>query len=209
MWKRIVAYIVGIPLIFMGLLYAFSWYATRQIRLEGRKGLAEIAARENALDSLGDIALDPAKVTLADLERILHQPNLLLAGAHNSTRAGWACAANDCEIWASFAQPLGAQLDPSQPPVGFSIRDHVMQKRLHRISIGGVFLGEPISEMLEYGKKRGYGSPVGYHHITWDKDWSLIWVETGSKVSLVMFLNDKLIKSVRAQAAAQARKARP
>lgn len=74
------------------------------------------------------------------------------------------------------------------------------EKRLHRILIGGIYLGEPVSEMLEYAKTHGYGTPVAYHHITWDKDWSLIWAETGGKASSLMFLNDKLIKIVRAQA---------
>ncbi len=208
MWRRIIAYIVGIPLVFLGLLYAFSWHATRQIRIEGQKGLAEIAARENALDSLGEIALDPSTATLTDLERSLHQPNLKLAGMHNTTRIGWACAANDCEVWASFLQPLGTELDPGAIPLGFGIRDTVMRKRLHRISIGGVNLGEPVSEMLDYGKTRGYGIPVAYHHITWDKNWSVIWTDGGGNVSSLMFLNDKLIKAAQAGAASQAHEAR-
>ena len=55
--------------------------------------------------------------------------------------------------------------------------------------------------MLEYCRKRGYGTPVAYHRIAWDKDWSLIWAETGGRVSLLMFLNDSLIKNVQADTA--------
>jgi len=74
-----------------------------------------------------------------------------------------------------------------------------MLKRLHQISIGGVYLGEPVSEMVEYCKTRGYGKPVGpYHHITWDKDWSLVWADAGGKVSLLTFLNENLLKPARA-----------
>jgi len=116
MWKRIIAYIVGIPLAFFGLLYAFSWYATRQARLEARKVLAEIASREDALDSLGDTNLDPTNATLAKLEESLHQPSKILPGAHNNTRIGWACTGNDCEVWASFLQSPTVSLDPGQRP---------------------------------------------------------------------------------------------
>lgn len=66
----------------IGLLYACSWYAARQMQLKAPKGLAEVAAREAALDSLGDIAPDPANVTLADLQRTLRQPKPSLPGGH-------------------------------------------------------------------------------------------------------------------------------
>jgi hypothetical protein len=199
MWKRIRAYIVGIPLIFIGLLHAYTWYVSRQMHLVARRGLAEIAAREAALASLGDIALDPATVTLADLERSLHQPNLSLPGGHNTTRIGWACAANDCEAWASFLQTPGTKLDASARAVVLSVRDHVMQRRLHQVSIGGVYFGEPVSEMLAYCNRRGYGETLAYHRIKWDKDWSVIWTEaSGGRVFSLIFLNDNLIKRVEA-----------
>jgi hypothetical protein len=150
------------------------------------------------------MTFDPSTATLADLERSLHQPNLILAGMHNRTRVGWACATNDCEVWASFFQPLGTELDPGAMPLGFGVNDTVMRKRLHRISIGGIYLGEPVSEMLEYGKMRGFGTAVAYQHVTWDKGWSVVWAETGGEVSLLMFLNDKLIKTARADGAAHA-----
>lgn len=112
----------------IGLLYACSWYAARQMQLKAPKGLAEIAAREAALDSLGDIAPDPANVTLADLQRTLRQPKLSLPGGLNTTRIGWACAANDCAAWASFLQTPGPKLDPSAMAVLLSVRDHVIQQ---------------------------------------------------------------------------------
>ena len=160
MWKRICAYVVRIPLVLIGLLYAYTWYAARQMQLEARKGLTEIAARENALDSLGDIALDPANGTLADLERSLHQPKLSWSGGHNTTRIGWACAANDCEAWASFLQTPGTKLDPSAMTVLLSVRDQVMQKRLHQVAIGGLYLGEPVSEVLAYCRRRWRGASL-------------------------------------------------
>jgi len=196
MWKRICAYVLGIPLAFVGVLYAYSWYSLRATRLEAQKFLQEVQARENALDSLGDVKLDPTNATLSKLEVNLHQPDRVLAGANNTTKIGWACGGTECEVWAFFQQPLGPQLDPNMVPFGLFAKDHLLTKRLHEISIGGIHLGESIAEMKDYCAKRGYGRETAYHRMTWDKDWTFIWAETSGKVSFLMFMNERRLKNL-------------
>jgi hypothetical protein len=196
MWKRICAYVLGIPLVFLGALYTYNWYSLRPLRLEARELLADVAAREAALDSLGDIELNPTNLPLSKLEESLYQPGLAIAGAHNTTRMGWACAGKDCEIWAFFAQPLETKLEPGTMPIALLVRDTVLRRQHHhQLSIGGVRLGESVSQMKEYCMKRGYGREEGFHRMTWDKDWSLTWADESGKVSLLMFVNDNSIKN--------------
>ena len=106
MWKRICAYIIGIPVLSFGLLYAYSWYNVRQIRAQVAKELepfiAEEIAQKNALESLGNVELSLSDLTVAKAEEKLHQPVLRLPGAQNSTRLGWACGAQRCAIWMFF-----------------------------------------------------------------------------------------------------------
>jgi len=79
-WKRICADILaiaGIALAFLGVLYAYSWHRDQQAAEQGRKLLADLTGRYEALDSFGDIDLDPSNLTLAKLEERFRQPPAL------------------------------------------------------------------------------------------------------------------------------------
>jgi hypothetical protein len=53
--------------------------------------------------------------------------------------------------------------------------------------------------MKKFCKQRGYGLPVGKNRISWDKDWSLVWVDTNGKISLLVFANEKMIRDTAAR----------
>ena len=91
-----------------------------------------------------------------------------------------------------------------------NVRDQEMQKRLHQVAIGGLYLGERVSEVLAYCRRRGYGEALAYHRIKWNKDWSVIWTEgSGGRVSSLLFLNDNLIKRAQAAPAGRAQEVVP
>jgi hypothetical protein len=142
-WKRVCAYILGIPLAFFGVLYAYSWRQHQQAAEQGRKVLADLAGKYEALDSFGDIDLDPSGLTLAKLEERFHQPARTLRGAQNTVTIGWACMSEQCAIWVSFLAPPDRKLDPGAVPVALGIHDS-RQIRPHLIAVGGIHLGEPI-----------------------------------------------------------------
>ncbi len=51
-----------------------------------------------------------------------------------------------------------------------------------------------LEEMNEYRKKRGFGTEIGFHKITWDKDWNLEWVEMNGKIDILVFANEEMIR---------------
>lgn len=191
MWKRIYAYVLGIPLAFLGVLYAYSWCTLRPARLEARKFLADVAARENALDSLGDIDLDPTELTLAKFEETLGRPDRFLAETHNSTRVGWACAGEDCEIWAWFQVSPGKEIPPVGVPAGFIVRDRSFRKSPHRISIGGIYLGESIANVKQFCQE--HRIEIGPHEIIWDKRWKIFYGEMEGRITFLMLTNQDAI----------------
>lgn len=66
-----------------------------------------------------------------------------------------------------------------------------------RVSIDGVYLGEPVAQLKEQAKRRGYGKETGHNRITWDKDWSLIVSSVpNDKASLLVFLNQPILAGV-------------
>jgi hypothetical protein len=192
-WKRVCAYILGIPLAFFGVLYAYSWRQHQQAAEQGRKVLADLAGKYEALDSFGDIDLDPSGLTLARLEERFHQPARTLRGAQNTVTIGWACMSEQCAIWVSFLAPPDRKLDPGAVPVALGIHDS-RQIRPHRIAGGGIHLGEPIEDAKQFCKKRGYGVELGLSQITWDKHWKIVYAGTGGKVDLLVFANQDLMK---------------
>lgn len=193
MWKRICAYILGIPLAFLGVLYAYGWRQHQQAVEQARELLADLAGKYAALDSLGDIDLDPSGLTLAKLEERFHQPARTLRGTENTTTVGWACAGKECAIWVSFLVPPDRKLDPEAVPAALGILDS-RQIRPHRLAIGGIYLGQPKEDAKQSCKKRGYGVELGQNQVTWDKHWKAIFAGAGSKVDFLVFANQDLMK---------------
>jgi hypothetical protein len=35
---------------------------------------------------------------------------------------------------------------------------------------------------------------MGKNRISWDKDWSLVWIDRNGKISLLVFANEKMIR---------------
>jgi len=192
-WKRICAYILGIPLAFIGVVCAYSWHQHQQSVEQARKLLADLAGKYEALDSFGDIDLDPSNLTLAKLEERFHQPARTLHGTENRTTVGWACAGRECAIWVSFLVPPDRRVDREAVPVALGVIDS-RKMRPHRIAVGGIYLGEPKEDAKQFCKKRGYGIEIGRNQVTWDKHWKVVYSGTGEKVDLLIFANQDLMK---------------
>lgn len=178
---------MGLPLAFYGILYAYDWYALRPARLEARKLLAEFAARGNALDLLGDIELDPTDLTFANLEEVLGPPDLTSGETQNTTKVGWACAGKDCEVWASFLTSPAQQISPAEIPAAFMVRSHAISTNHHRISIGGIYLGESVENVKQFCRENGFETER--HEIIFDKHWKIIYAEWGNRVRLLVLAN--------------------
>ena len=168
-------------LLLVGLVYGYSWREHRKAAGQGRKLLADLAGKYEALDSLGDIDLDPSGLTQAKLEERFRQPAGTLPGAKNTTRVGWACAGKECAIWISFLASPDRKPDPEAVPVALGIFDS-RQIRPHRLAIGEIYLGEPMEDAKQFCKKRGYGVELGRNQVTWDKHGKAIGTGTGAKV---------------------------
>jgi hypothetical protein len=195
--KRIGIYL-GILFGFTVLFFGYFWLGNRRERAELAKESESFIHEEQqigrGLESLGDIDLQPDELTRAKLAERFHQPDLIRPGSHNSTKLGWACGNERCALWFHFLNSSGREIGSKSVPAAITLSSPVM-RATHTVAIGGVYLGEPVEEMKDYCKKRGYGLEEGYHRIAWDKDWTIIWADSGGVVSFLTFLDEKQLKS--------------
>jgi hypothetical protein len=192
--KRIAFYLLGLLGVAF-LLLAYPLYRENQVRTEHKRKanqlLSQMFAEQNALASLGDIDINPAGLTLAGLNEVLQQPARKVSDARNRTRLGWACGGDNCAIWASFLIERDREILPSATPAVIVVTDFRLSDP-HRISIGGVLLGEPAKNLLKLCQQRGYAPDEGKKMVSWDKDWKIVWTESDGRVSGLIFLNMKL-----------------
>ena len=196
MLKRIAIYCIAclsVVFLVLGYFWLKEWPERAKASSELKAFLAEETAQKTALESLGDVNLDLSDLSLARLEQKLHTPPLRLPGAQNTTRLGWACGGQRCAIWMSFLVPFGQEIVPTVTPAALVVTDPLFTAFNH-VVVGGAYVGETVEEMKKFCKQRGYGLPVGKNRISWDKDWSLVWVDTNGKISLLVFANEKMIK---------------
>ncbi len=195
MRKRVVIYVLCF-FVAMVVLLAYFWLEERQIRAETARDLkaffADELAQKNALESLGDIDLNPSDLSLGKLEEKLHQPSRRKPGSQTTTRLGWACGQEQCSIWASFPVPYGQEISPDLVPAALVVMSPSFGD-FHNVSFGGVRLGAKVEELKESCRKRGYGRQIGSNRISWNKDWNVVWGEVHGKVFLLTFYNEKLM----------------
>ena len=203
--KRVVidlCVVVAAALLIVGSLVGYAWIKGRPQRAESRKQaealLADLTAQRNGLIALGEVNLDPSKLTLADLQQNLHKPSKRMPGSQNTTRLGWACGQEQCSIWASFLVPSGQEISPNLVPAALVVMSPPFGD-FHNVSFGGVHLGDKVEAMRELCLKRGYGRQIGYNRISWNNDWNVVWGEVHGKVFFLTFYNEKMMKSVGAQ----------
>jgi len=201
MLKRIGIYCIG----FLGVWLVVSgyyWLKARQVRAEAAKSLdsffAEEIAQKNALESLGDVDLDPLDFSLAKLQEKLHQPALRQPGAKNTTRVGWACGRQHCAIWADFLVPFSQEIPPTTPAAGFVVNDPTLADH-HHLMVGGIYLGERVDQMQKSCQKRGYGLSMGKNRMSWNENWNFVWSDTNGKIGLLVFMNEKMIQNAKTQ----------
>lgn len=197
MLKRIAIYCIGLlsaGLLVLGYFWLKEWPERAKTRREVEGFLAEENAEKTALESLGDVNLDLADMSLARLEQKLHSPRLRLPGAQNTTRLGWVCGEQRCAIWMSFLVPFGQEIAPTVTPAALLVTNPFLADFDRHVVVGGAYVGETVEEMRKFCQQRGFGLPVGKNRISWDKDWSLVWADTNGKISLLSFANEKMIR---------------
>jgi hypothetical protein len=196
--KRIVVdlcIVLVVVALVVGLVVGYSWFKDRperaKLRKEAEEFLREQEAINQGLESLGDIDLQPDKLTFAALEERFHQPSLRLARG-NHTKTGWACGKERCALWFYFLIPAGQEVPPNAKPDAIWV---IQSSPHHEVAIGGVRIGEPVDEMKKYCRTRGFGNEAGFNRIMWDKEWILIWADMKSKVTMLLFMNEKQLKN--------------
>jgi hypothetical protein len=177
---------------YAGLWGYFQWKA-QKVRAAAEKRLEPLFKESDELQRLGTVDLDPRNVTRAELNEKFQQPAQKLAGPQNTTKYGWLCGGDQCAIWAAFAVPYGQQVPAAAAPVLLLINSPFMQPP-HHLAIGGIALGEEGEDVKKFCEARGYRLEKG-SRVTWDKDWSAVWAERDGKVSLIVFSNEKALRS--------------
>jgi hypothetical protein len=86
-------------------------------------------------------------------------------------------------IWASFLVSFGQEIPWSAALV---VSEPLFPGSYH-LSIGGVHLGDKVEELEKICRKRGYGLQIGYHRVSWNEDWNLVWGEVNGKIGLITF----------------------
>lgn len=204
--KRVVidlGVVLAVALLIVGSLAGYAWIKERPQRAESRKQaeafLADLTVQRNGLIALGEVNLDPSNLTLAKLQQDLHQPSMKKAGSQNTTRLGWACGQTQCSIWASFLVPFGQEIPPNLIPAALIVMSPSLEDAdFHNVAVGGVHLVDKVEEIREICGKRGFGVQIGYHRISWNEDWNLVWGEVNGRVGLLTFLNEKMLKNAEA-----------
>ena len=200
MLKRLAIYCM--TLLIAGLaVVGYYWFRERQLRAATAKELQpffdEEIAQKKALESLGDIDLNPRELNFENLEQKLQQPIIKPTGSHNTTQLGWACGRERCMIWAWFLVPSGQEIPPKAAPVALIVMSPPFTDTSH-LTVGGIHLGGTVEEMDKSCKLRGFGQPLGHNRISWDQDWNVAWSGTKDKVDLLSFTNETQIKNAEA-----------
>lgn len=199
MLKRIVidlCIVMAFLLLVVGSIASYVWLKDRPERLRLRAEAGEFMREEEAvyrsLESLGDIDLQPNELTLAELQQRFHQPGLTQANPdHSTTRIGWACGKKRCALLFYFLIPADQEVPQNASPAGIL----VSEGSPHKVAIGGVRIGEPVQEMKEYCRTRGFGTETGFHRMTWDKDWVLMWGDRIDKVTFLSLVNRRQLNN--------------
>lgn len=202
MLKRIVidlSVVLAFIFLVVGSVLAYAWIKERperaKRRAEAEAFLADLTGQKNALVALGDVELDPSKLTLAILEQKLHlhQQAIRPHGPQNTTTLGWVCGNEHCAIYATFVVPFGWEIPSTMIPARVFAMAPLLANG-HNVAVGGVHLGEPVEKMKEFCQKRGYGLEAGFQRITWDKDWTLMWsADTNGKIRVLLFANNRMM----------------
>jgi hypothetical protein len=197
MLKRLAIYCMAL-LIAGAAVVGYYWFRERQLRAETARELQpffdEEIAQKKALESLGDIDLNPRELNIENLEQKLQQPIIKRIGSHNTTQLGWACGRERCVIWAWFLVPFGQEIPPKTAPVALIVMSPPFTN-ISRLTVGGIHLGGTVEEMEKSCQQRGFGQSLGHSRISWDQDWNLVWSDTKDKVGLLSFTNATLIKN--------------
>jgi hypothetical protein len=143
-----------------------------------------LAAQADELQALGEVNIEPTDLNFAKLKTQLHEPSLIKDGRQHTTLVGWACAAENCAILASFQVPLGQEISQSEIPISIMMLAPV-SARQPRLGIDNVYLGEKIDEIKAHFPGQRIDRSHGRNRVSLAKDWDLTWAG-GHQVSLLL-----------------------
>jgi len=186
--KRIALYLPAFLTIALVVTFFLGLLGFGPLRKPSRESVRRVMSRQKALAALGDIRIDPTGLTYGKLTEILHQPGQRDAGSQNLARLKWACGGDDCAIWASFHLRPSEELSAASPAVALYVSDETLSDP-HVVSIGGVFLGEPVDQFLEFCRDAGYAVNGLKKTVTWDKGWNVAWEDRNERIVSIYFLN--------------------
>jgi hypothetical protein len=197
MLNRIAIFCLGL---FFACLLAlgYLWLKRKQVSAEVTKNTALFVAEERAqkdgLEALGNVDLGLSDLSFEGLQGKLHQPDMRRSGARNTTTIGWACGTDRCAVRASFLVPFGQDIPPDMMPAALIVAGPIFT-HVHRFAVGGIYLGETVSEMEKTCQDRGYTIEPAMNRISLDKDWKIILGNMSGRISLISLANEKMMKS--------------
>ena len=182
------AILSGIGFVYLG----YNWFEDQRWKTELQREFgprrADELAQRNALLALGDVDLNPSDLTLAVLQRKLHESGLKQPADFNSTRLGWACVKERCAIFATFFVPFGQEIPATVTPAGLVISSPSFGD-FHNIAVGGVHLGESDEKLVELDQYHESKSSRRFHRVRWDRDWEAAWAGDDGKAFILIFSN--------------------
>ncbi len=182
------AILSGMAFLYLG----YNWFEDRRWKTELQREFgprrADELAQRNALLALGDVDLNPSDLTLAVLQRKLHESGLKQPADFNSTRLGWACVKERCAIFATFFVPFGQEIPATVTPAGLVISSPSFGD-FHNIAVGGVHLGESDEKLVELDQYHESKSSRRFHRVRWDRDWEAAWAGDDGKAFILIFSN--------------------
>ncbi len=175
-----------------------TWRQRAKLRGEYAAVLADVTAQQNATFALGNVDLDAEDLTLARLKQKLGQPGLKENGKQGDAGLGWACGKNKCAIWATFPITSTQEIPESMAPSSLLVYPPPITD-YPNISFDGVHLDDPETKLVKVSSGRGFKPPKGFHQVSWDKDWDIIWAARGGKITLLEILNPSLASQYQAE----------
>ncbi len=166
--------VLGVALLGIGYLWLRDYQARHQMRKDAEAFIDGSAAQATEIKALGEVNIEPTDVNFTKLKSQLHEPSLIKDGRQNTKLVGWACAAENCAILASFQVPLGQEISQSEMPISIMMLAPV-SARQPRLGIDNVYLGEKTDEVDAHFPGQRIDRSHGRNRVSLAKDWELTW----------------------------------
>jgi hypothetical protein len=96
-----------------------------------------------------------------------------------------------CAISASFATPFGQEIPAAATPV--AVTAFPFSSTAYSLATAGVRPGGTVEELKKTCKTRGHGLSPEKNRITCDEDWTIRFVDSDGRASVLTFAYEKLL----------------